>query len=303
MMKTKLLLQKTVFISVMAVLFVSCGKTDEEFDATGTFEAVDITVSSEGNGKIMAFDILEGQDVVAGEQLGVIDSMQLYLSKLQLKQSLASLRSSKPDISKQIAGIREQISKQKSEKERVENLLKDNAATSKQLDDINSSIAVLESQLAATHSSLEKSVSSIDAQISALKIQIAQIDDQLSKCVIKSPVSGTVLAKYAEAGELVTVGRPLFNVANIEKMYLRAYLTLGQLSDVKLGQKVKVFADFGGGNRREYAGTVTWISEQSEFTPKSIQTKNDRANLVYAIKIAFKNDGYVKIGMYGQMEF
>ena len=279
----------------------SCGNNQNAFDATGTFEATEVTVSSEASGKILSFDISEGQEVIAGSNIGIIDTVQLYLSKMQLLQSMSSVKSNRPDISKQIAAFKEQIAKQQTERTRVENLLKAEAATQKQLDDINSAIVVLERQLAAMQSSLQNNASSIDAQSSAIEIQIAQIEDKLSKCIITSPVTGTILAKYAEAGELAVPGKPLFKVADTKRLNLRAYLTLSQLKDVKLGQNVTVYADFGGDNRREYTGTLTWISEKSEFTPKSIQTKDDRENLVYAVKIAIQNDGYVKIGMYGEL--
>ena len=301
----KMLLRKTGFYG--GVLFFvllalsSCGNNQNVFDATGTFEATEVTVSSEASGKILSFDIIEGQEIMAGSNIGIIDTVQLYLSKMQLLQSMSSVRSNRPDISKQIAALKEQIAKQQTERTRVENLLKAEAATQKQLDDINSAIMVLERQLAATQSSLQNNALSIDAQSSAIEIQVAQIDDKLSKSIITSPITGTVLAKYTEAGELAVPGKPLFKIADTKRLYLRAYLTLSQLKDVKLGQNVTVYADFGGDNRREYKGTVTWISEKSEFTPKSIQTKDDRENLVYAVKIAIQNDGYVKIGMYGEL--
>ncbi|MDR1097584.1 MAG: efflux RND transporter periplasmic adaptor subunit [Tannerella sp.] len=292
-----------IFAPVCCLLFLfsSCGKNQRGFDATGAFEATEVTVSGEASGKILSFTVNEGQEVVAGDRLGVIDTVQLYLAKLQLMKSASSVRSNRPDIGKQIASIREQIAKQKTERTRVENLLKAEAATQKQLDDMVSAIAVLESQLAALQSSLQNSVSSLDAQSSAIEIQVAQVEDQLSRCVISSPVTGMILAKYAEAGELSMPGKPLFKVADMKRLYLRAYLTLPQLKEVKPGRKVKVYADFGGDNRREYDGSVTWISEKSEFTPKSIQTKDDRENLVYAIRVAIENDGYVKIGMYGEL--
>jgi HlyD family secretion protein len=290
-----------VKILCFVCVLLSCGTKQNDFDAMGTFEATEVTVSSEASGRIMAFDVMEGLEIRQGERVGLIDTVQLYLSKLQQMKNESAVRSNRPDIGKQIASVKEQIAKQKTERARVENLLQAEAATQKQLDDIVSAIAVLESQLAALQSSLQNNASSIDAQSSAIEIQIAQVNDMLSKCVITSPITGTVLAKYAEAGELAVVGKPLFKVADTKRLFLRAYLTLNQLSDIKLGQKVKVVADFGGDNRREYEGAVTWISEKSEFTPKSIQTKDDRQNLVYAVKIAIVNDGYVKIGMYGEL--
>ncbi|MDR2146187.1 MAG: HlyD family efflux transporter periplasmic adaptor subunit [Tannerella sp.] len=292
---------KRVIYLLIIVLLISCGNHKNDFDAAGTFEATEITVSSEASGRILSLNITEGHEVTAGEQLGAIDSVQLYLTKLQLQKNVSSVVSNRPNIGVQISALKEQISKQKTEQSRIENLFKSKAATQKQVDDVNSSVTVLERQLAALQSSLQNNVLSLDAQSSAIEIQIAQVEDKLSKCVITSPVSGTILNKYTEEGELATIGKPLFKVADTKNLFLRAYMTLEQLKDIKIGQKVKVFADFGGDNRREYAGTITWISEKSEFTPKSIQTRDDRANLVYALKIAIENDGYVKIGMYGEM--
>ena len=289
-------------ILCLILLLSACGNKQHDFDATGSFEATEVIVSSEAVGRILSFNIVEGKEVTAGETLGVIDSLQLYLSKLQLMKNISSVESNKPNVSTQVAAIREQLVKQKTERTRVENLLKSDAATQKQLDDINSAIIVLERQLEAQLSTLNNSVSSLNAQSSALEIQIAQIEDRLSKCIIQSPISGTILAKYTEAGELAVAGKPLFKVADMKRIFLRAYFTSGQLADIKLGQSVKVFADFGGDNRREYKGTITWISDKSEFTPKSIQTKKDRENLVYAVKITVENDGYLKIGMYGEVQ-
>ena len=292
---------KKISYLILIYLLVSCGNRKNDFDATGTFEATEITVSSEASGRILSLNITEGQEVTAGEQLGAIDSVQLYLTKLQLLKNVSSVVSNRPNISVQIAALKEQIAKQKIEQARIENLFKSRAATQKQVDDVNSSVTVLERQLAALQSSLQNNVSSLDAQSSAIEIQIAQTEDKLSKCVITSPVSGTILNKYTEAGELAVIGKPLFKVADTKHLFLRAYMTLEQLKDIQIGQKVKVFADFGGNNHREYAGTITWISDKSEFTPKSIQTKNDRANLVYALKVAIENDGFIKIGMYGEI--
>jgi HlyD family secretion protein len=299
----KMTKNKPIWISLWVITLLSaCGNKQHDFDATGTFEATEVIVSSEAVGRILSFDITEGKEVTANEPLGVIDSLQLYLSKLQLMKNISSVESNKPNVGTQVAATREQLLKQQTERIRIESLLKAEAATQKQLDDINSAIIVLERQLTAQLSTLNNNVSSLDAQSSALEIQIAQIEDRLSKCIIQAPITGTILAKYAEAGELAIVGKPLFKVADMKRVFLRAYFTSGQLADIKLGQTVTVFADFGGDNRREYRGTITWVSDKSEFTPKSIQTKKDRENLVYAVKIAVENDGYIKIGMYGEVQ-
>ena len=286
---------------LLSLLAVGCGNRDD-FDATGTFEATEVTVSAEANGRILCFDVEEGDSVEAAVPVGAIDTVQLYLQKLQLERQVASARSSRPDVRKQATALREQIAQQQTERRRVENLLKDGAATTKQLDDIDAQLKILQGQLDALLSTLHNNLTSIDENSSAIELQIAQIEDRLSKCRIVSPVGGTVLAKYAEAGELAAVGRPLMKVADLGQVYLRAYFTSEQLSSLRLGQQVTVTAEFGGDERIDYPGRITWIASESEFTPKSIQTRNSRANLVYAVKIAVKNDGRLKLGLYGEVK-
>ena len=272
-----------------------------DFDATGTFEATEVVVSAEAAGRILRFDAEEGDVLEAGRQVGAIDTVQLYLQKLQLERQRASVVSNRPDIAKQAASLREQIAKQQTERRRVENLLRDGAATTKQLDDIDAQIKVLNGQLEAQLSTLRNNAASIDENSSSIDLQIARIEDQLAKCRIASPVAGTVLAKYSEAGELASVGRPLMKVADLDRIYLRAYFTSDQLAGLKLGQEVTVTADFGGDSRIDYPGRIVWIASESEFTPKTIQTRDSRANLVYAAKIAVENDGRLKIGLYGEV--
>lgn len=286
---------------LLSLLAVGCGNRDD-FDATGTFEATEVTVSAEANGRILCFDVEEGDSVEAAVPVGAIDTVQLYLQKLQLERQVASARSSRPDVRKQATALREQIAQQQTERRRVENLLKDGAATTKQLDDIDAQLKILQGQLDALLSTLHNNLASIDENSSAIELQIAQIEDRMSKCRIVSPVGGTVLAKYAEAGELAAVGRPLMKVADLGQVYLRAYFTSEQLSSLRLEQQVTVTAEFGGDERIDYPGRITWIASESEFTPKSIQTRNSRANLVYAVKIAVKNDGRLKLGLYGEVK-
>ncbi|WP_300699376.1 HlyD family efflux transporter periplasmic adaptor subunit [Bacteroides sp.] len=285
------------------LLLTACSSGTPKYDATGTFEATDVIVSAEASGKLLSFDIEEGAALKAGQQVGIIDTIQLYLKKLQLEASVKSVEGQRPDIIKQVAATKEQIVQAKRERDRVANLLRVGAANQKQLDDAESLLEVLQKQLVAQNSTLKNSDQSLTWQSSSVGIQVAQIEDQLSKCHITSPLTGTVLAKYAEAGELAAPGTPLFKVADMEQIYLRAYITSEQLANVKLGQKATVYADYGDDIRKEYPGVVTWISETSEFTPKTILTKNERANLVYAVKIAVKNDGMLKIGMYGGADF
>jgi HlyD family secretion protein len=292
-----------LFGIAISSFLISCGKSDNDYDASGTFETTEVVVSAEGVGKILQFDVEEGALLSENQQVGYIDSTQLYLKKLQLKASQKALQSRRPNMQKQIAALEQQIATAKTERNRVENLLKDNAATSKQLDDINAQVAVLEKQLIASKSTLETTLEGIAGDNSALNIQSEQLDDQLRKCKIISPINGIVLVKYAEKGELAAAGRALFKIADTNNMILRAYLTNDQLTELKIGQKVKVFADLGKSDSKQYEGTINWISSKSEFTPKTIQTRDERANLVYAVKINVKNDGYLKIGMYGNVKF
>lgn len=288
--------------AAMAAL-VSCGGGDDDFDATGTFEATEVTVSAEANGRLTALDIEEGTTVRAGEVIGAVDTVQLHLRKLQLIASAESLDAGKNDVDKQIAATRQQLATARHELQRVERLLADDAATQKQLDDAASLVNVLEDQLAAQLSSLTRGNASIDNQSSSIRLQVLQVEDQIAKSLIASPVNGTVLEQYAECGEMATVGKPLFKVADLTVLELRAYLTSAQLFDVQLGDSVRVFADYGDGRRREYGGRVSWISQQSEFTPKTILTDDERANLVYAVKVRVRNDGYLKLGMFGEVKF
>ena len=283
------------------ILLNSCGPSGMSSDAAGTFEADEITVSSEATGKIEWLDLTEGQQLQAGQAVGQIDTVQLFLQKQQLEESIMSLEGSMPDIDRQTSAMRSRLKQQLREKDRIERLLEDDAATPKDLEDILSAIEVLEGQIEAQESGLGNTIASLEGQIASARNRILQIEDQLAKCRIASPVEGTVLARYAHAGELAVSGKPLFRVADTRTMTLRAYFCLWQLKDVRIGQRVKVIADFGGDNTREYEGTVSWISDKSEFSPKSIQTKDERENLVYAVKISVRNDGYLKIGMYGEV--
>lgn len=277
--------------------------TEKEFDATGVFEATEIIVSAEGNGKILSLDVEEGSRLEAREEVGVIDTLQLFLKKCQLEASMKSVGHQRPDISKQIAATQAQIATAERERNRVERLLEAQAANQKQLDDWDSQLSVLHKQLEAQLSSLSHTTSSLTAQEASIAIQITQTDDLLKKCHITAPIDGTVLAKYAEAGELASVGKPLFKIADTEHLYLRAYVTSLQLSEIQLGKTVKVYTDFGDKQLAEFPGVVSWIADQAEFTPKTILTDDERANLVYAVKIALTNDGTIKLGMYGKVKF
>lgn len=288
---------------VLALAMTACGKGYKAYDASGVFESTEVTVSAEGNGKIMSLDLQEGDRLEAGAVVGCIDTVQLYLSKIQLEASRRAVGSGRLNISRQIAALESQIAKQRQELDRFTKLEQAGASNRKQVEDIQAQIDILERQLAAQKESLQNTNSNVSGQADALEAQVMQLEGKIRKCVITSPVSGTVLAKYSEAGELAVQGRALFKVADLDNIRLRAYITADQLTGLKLGQSVKVFADQGTSGRKEYAGTLIWISDKAEFTPKTIQTRDERANLVYAVKIAVKNDGLIKLGMYGEVKF
>lgn len=295
-------MKSAVYLLGLAVLLFSCHNEDGEYDATGVFETTEVIVSAQGTGEIMRFDIDEGQTVDAEVELGYIDTVQLSLKKQELLANLEATDSRRYDVARQIASLREEIATQKREQQRYQNLVQAKAANQKQLDDINARLATLEKQLAAQTETLENGNRTVSGQVRMLEAQLAQVEDQIGKCRISSPINGTILSKYAEAGELASQGRALFKVGDIVNMYLRAYITADQLTELKIGQSVRVFADEGESGRREYAGTVSWISDKAEFTPKTIQTRDERANLVYAVKIQIQNDGFVKRGMYGEIK-
>lgn len=308
---------KLFYLLIGAAVFVGCSSKDNDYDASGVFETTEVIVSAKGQGEIMSLNVEEGQNVKAGDQLGYIDMTQLDLKKQQLAASKAQVQANRSaidshilDLSKQVASIKQQIANQQRELHRYQGLLKDGAATQKQVDDIKYQISVLQKQLAATQEQIDSSNRSfreqgagLEAQSTGVDAQSAQVDDQINNSKIISPVSGVVLSKYAEQGEYAVPGRALFKVSNITDMKLRAYITADQLTTVRLGQKVTVYADQDKKNRKAYKGVVTWISDKAEFTPKTIQARDERANLVYAVKISVKNDGLIKRGMYGDVKF
>ncbi|MEA5006409.1 MAG: efflux RND transporter periplasmic adaptor subunit [Rikenellaceae bacterium] len=287
------------------ILFTSYSCSDKEgnFDASGNFEATEIIISSEATGRIISLGIEEGQEVDQNVQLGYVDTVQLQLQKERLISSVKAVRSRKADIPTQIAAIDQQISNLDIEKTRAERLITMGAGNTKTLDDINAQISTLNKQRSAQLSSMQRNNSSADSEGSAIEAQIKQLEDQIGRCKIYSPVKGTIIGKYAEEGEFTVVGKPLFKVADLDTITLKAYVTQSQLTKLKLRDKVRVFADFGVKERKEYEGIVSWISDKAEFTPKTIQTKEERENFVYALKIRVKNDGYLKIGMYGELQF
>jgi HlyD family secretion protein len=295
---------KTSFIAFcIIVLAASCKTGKEDPDASGTFETEETVISADATGTIRKFNLEEGESLQAGQFIGYVDSVQLYLKKKQLEAQVNAILGQTPDIQAQIATLNVQLQAAETDQQRVSNMAKAGAASQKQLDDANSRVEEINKQIKAEESSLGITTRNIGQQTKPLKVQIREIEDQLAKCRIVNPVNGTVLAKYVEPFEMATPGKPLYKIANLSSLVLRAYVTGEQLPRIKVEQPVKVYADNGTDSYLEYPGNITWISDKAEFTPKTIMTKDERADLVYAIKVLVKNDGHLKIGMYGEVKF
>ena len=310
-------MKKIIFLSLPILFCISCNKKEKDFDATGIFEATEITVSAQASGEVQQLDITEGQSLDSGTRVGQIDVYQLVqkqneleAAKQQIYANKAATDSRQLDLNKQLASLQQQISHAQRERQRFARLVQDGAVARKLLDDINAQISLLQRQLEATrdqfrstNASLADQVKGFQAQMKGVEAQQRQLERQIQNATIVAPKSGVMLEQLVKAGEFVGVGKPLFKLAQMDHLYLRAYVTSAQLKSVMLGQKAKVYADYGGGQQQEYVGKVAWISSRSEFTPKTIVTDDERADLVYAVKILIKNDGRVKIGMYGEVKF
>ncbi|MGN6490438.1 MAG: HlyD family secretion protein [Agriterribacter sp.] len=306
----------SLLLMLMAMFLFACSGNRHPYDASGTFEAVETIVSAEATGVIKQFDVEEGQALTAGQAVGYIDSTQLSLRKKQLEAQIKATGSRLPDISvqtsyykQQLAAMQVKFNNLKHEQNRIQNLVKADAATGKQLDDINAQVEETEKQLqviqqqnAAQVSVLKTQTSGLRSDMLPLVAQIEQLNDQLNKCNIVNETKGTVLTKYAEVNEMATAGKALYKIADLSSIVLRAYITGDQLAKVKLNQKVTVMVDDGKDAYKNYEGTIEWINNKAEFTPKTIQTKDERANLVYAVKIRVANDGFLKIGMYADVK-
>lgn len=297
--------QSGTFVTLISCVLAlgSCNNNENQFDATGTFEADEVIVSAEASGKLLTFSVEEGQEVSKGEQVGIIDSTQLHLSKLQLIENQKAVLAGRPDTRTQIEATKKEIQNALLDKSRIENLVKGEVASQKQLDDINAKLEVLQARLAAQQNSLLTTTTSLNEQSNAISVQLAIVQDQLQRCRIVNPIDGTVLTKYAMQNEMTLPGKALYKIANMNTIILRAYISGSQLSQIKLGQQAKVLVDAPDDGYKEYSGTIGWVSDKAEFTPKTIQTKDERANLVYAVKINVKNDGFLKLGMYGEVKF
>ena len=310
-------MKKIFLLASITFLLASCSDHKKDYDATGTFEATEVTVAAKSSGELKSFNLSEGQNVQANQVVGKIDDFQLQqkqeeltATEQQLDENASATSSRQLNIQEQLASLSQQITNEEKEQKRYAELVKDGAVPRKQLDDINNHIKVLQRQYDATrnqinsnNTSLKKQALAINAQKQGIKAQKRQIEDQINNTQISSPISGVVLEKYVEKGEFVSTSKPLFKVADTKTMFIRAYVTSKQLKNIKLGQKATVMADYGNGQKKQYNGLVTWISSRSEFTPKTILTDDERADLVYAVKIQFQNDNYVKIGMYGEVKF
>ena len=296
-------MKKIIAMAGVALVLNACGRKERQYDATGVFEATETTVYAEQTGALLTFNVEEGDTVGQNREVGLIDTTQLWLKMKQAEAMKSVYQSQKPEQEKQISVTRQQLAKAKQDQQRYKELVADGAAPGKMLDDANSQVEVLQRQLDAQLSSLRVNTNALDKQMDATDVQAEQLRDQIRKCHILVPSKGTVIEKYVERGEFVSAGKPLFKMADTENMFIRAYVTSAQLENIKTGQKATVFADYGNGGKKEYEGRVTWISSRSEFTPKTILTDDERADLVYAVKVAIKGDGFVKMGMYGEVLF
>lgn len=287
---------KQLFTFLILINLVACNKNNDKADGYGNFEATEVTISAEASGKIEYLNLEEGAIVAPNTQVGLIDTIQLYLSKQQLIASKNTIASKSGNVLSQTAVLNEQLKTTLIEQKRIQNMFAENAATKRQVDEINGKVNVLNEQI--------KSIKTQEAPISneqkSIDVQIKKINDQIQKCKITSPFQGTVLAKYSEENEITNFGKPLYKLADLTTMTLRVYISEKQLNQIKVGQKVTVKIDTQE-DMKSYPGTISWISSSAEFTPKIIQTKEERANLVYAVKVNVKNDGSLKIGMPAEM--
>lgn len=295
----------TLYHSLLLLLLFCGACTDKsgEFDACGQVEATEVMVSAESNGRIVRLDLTEGDRLRKGAVVGVIDSVQTFLQKQELLRKKANARTKQVDIRRQLASQYERLNNLRVDYERYRILEAKDAGTRKQVEDLASQIAVAEREIAAQKQTYERNNAGIKEEMDLYDVQIAEKEDQLAKCRIVAPIDGVVLTKFAEAGEMATAGKSLFKMADMNQVYVRAYLTTPQLSEVKLGDSLRVTIDDGTKKQRSYTGKLIWIADEMEFTPKNIQTKDERADLVYAVKIALRNDGYLKLGMYAFVHF
>lgn len=291
------------YLIPLIILLVACSSNDDEADAYGNFEVDTRYISSEVSGKLLSIPIEEGYQIDTGGIIARIDTTQLSLRKSQFKASIRAIKSRLQDVPVQLASLTERETILRKEIQRTSALLEDGAATKKQLDDLTGELHVIIRQLEATKSQLSTANQSILAEMEPLQWQIRQLEDQIAKSTLTAPVGGTILEKFKEPGELIMLGQPVVKIGDLTQMTLRAYISGDQLGSLKIGQEVTVRADEPGGTLKNYQAKVSWISSEAEFTPKVIQTKEERTNLVYAVKFQIANDGFLKIGMPGEVIF
>lgn len=295
---------KLMFYTLLLSLLVNaCQNKNGDADAFGVIEAREITISSESNGKLLIFDVEEGNIYEVGATLGIIDTTQLYLQILQLNASINAALAKRPDMPAQIKALQDKLETLQKEQIRIKNLIAANAVSSQKLDEINADISITQSQIMGIKSTLSTTNNSILEEVEAMRFQKLQLMNALSKCFLTAPISGTIVQKYIEQNELAFQGKPLFKMADLTNMYIRVYVSEDMLSSIKIGQQAEIKIDAQNGNEKSFMGKVSWISSKAEFTPKMIQTKKERVNLVYAVKVTFQNDGSAKIGMPGDVVF
>ncbi len=292
-----------LILLIFLALTGACTSNSSDSDATGNFETDEVIVSAEASGKVLQLDIQEGQALHAHQLVGYVDTIQLVLQKKQIQYSIQAVLARRANTTVQLSALQEQLANANKEKIRVENLLKADAATQKQLDDANNQVLVLEKQIGALNSTLTIANSSLKSETLPLQAQLDQVQDLIKKSKVVNPIEGTVLTQYTLKDEVVSPGKALYKIADLSTLTLRAYVSENQLAEIKIDQKVNVNVDAADGKYKPYEGIITWVSDKAEFTPKTIQTKDERANLVYAIKIKVKNDGFLKLGMYGEVKF
>jgi len=289
---------KTLMVLAFTLLVISCNSNGDRADAYGNFEVEEKTISAQASGELLQFDVEEGTQLKTNQLVGVIDSTTLVIQKSEIIANIQSVKVNKTGIAAEQNVLKSEMANLKRELKRIKKLMESEAATQKQLDDLEGNIEVLKSKMLVINSQY----AAIDAQVNALYAKVDLINEQISRCQIVNQSAGLVLTKLARANELVGPGRPLYKIADMSKIYLKAYISEPQLATVKQGQQVTIAIDYMAG-KKEFPGTITWVSSESEFTPKIIQTKEERVNLVYAIKVAVDNDGYLKLGMPGEVNF
>lgn len=287
---------KKIITLLLLTSLISCNKNNEKADGYGNFEATEVTISAEANGKIDYLKLEEGDILEPNSQVGLIDTTQLYYNKQQLMASKSTVYSKSANVLSQTKVLQEQLKTAQIEKKRIQNMFAENAATKRQVDEIDGKVSVIQEQI----KSVQTQNAPIVNEVKSIDVQIEKINDQIQKSKIINPIKGTVLVKYAEPNEVTAFGKPIYKIADISEMTLRVYVSETQLSQIKVGQNVTIKID-AEKEMKSYQGTISWIASSAEFTPKIVQTKEERVNLVYAVKVKVKNDGSLKIGMPAEM--